>query len=164
MVEVAKIRYTLDAVIDEVVANPVISQGALAKMFGYSESWMSIVFNSDSFKERLAERKAELTDPVLLLRFQTNQAKADAVASRALDRLMERVDSPVGIANMKTQDLVSMVKLTVAPKAPAPVLNQNNLYVMHIPQAAPTSQSWLENLQGAHPPGASQIIDNSPGG
>ena len=61
----AKMRYTHDAMIDMVVENPWIAQGELAKAFGYTEAWVSLIFSSDAFKERLEQRKAELIDPTI---------------------------------------------------------------------------------------------------
>jgi hypothetical protein len=61
----AKVRYTHDAMIDMVVENPWVSQGELAKHFGYTEAWVSLIFSSDAFKERLEQRKQELVDPTI---------------------------------------------------------------------------------------------------
>ena len=60
-----KIRYTHDAMIDLVIANPWISQNEIAERFGYSVPWVSIVFSSDAFKNRLEERRGEVVDPVI---------------------------------------------------------------------------------------------------
>jgi hypothetical protein len=65
MATLAKIRYSHDGIIDEILLNPQITQRELAKMVGFTEGWLSICINSDAFKERLAERKGELVDPVI---------------------------------------------------------------------------------------------------
>ena len=84
MPEIARVRYTHDAVIDEILVNPSISQNELAKIFGFSAGWMSIVINSDSFQERLAERKAMLTDPKIIASI---NERLDAIAAIVWERI-----------------------------------------------------------------------------
>jgi hypothetical protein len=154
----AKVRYTHDAIIDRIVSCPAISQNELSKEFGFSVAWMSIVINSDAFQERLAERKAELIDPIIKA---TAEEKAYAAASRALDRIIDRLDSPIHGA-IKTQDLVSIAKLGVAPKqAPAPAPS-NHLYVVQLPPPAANSQEWLAGR--SDPRGPLQMVEIAPRG
>lgn len=139
--QIAKVRYTHDAVIDEILMNSAISQGDLAKQFGFTQSWMSIVINSDAFQNRLAERKAELVDPAIRASI---QERLDAIAKRSMDRIMERLDS---LGHIKDADLVSMAKLGIGDKnnrTQAPQ-TQNNLYVVALPAPAPNAQAWLDN-------------------
>lgn len=158
--ELAKVRFYHDTIIDLILVNPSISQNELAKQCGYSVTWMSIIVNSDSFKERLAERKAELVDPILRA---TIAEKVDGAANRALDRLIERLDSPVH-GSIKTQDLVSIAKLSVGPKA-APPPPAPNLYVVALPVPAADSQSWLNSAQRTSAPrGSSDIVEMPTGG
>lgn len=154
------IRYTHDAVIDIILTNPSISQNELAQSFGYSVGWMSIIINSDAFQERMTERKAELVDPKLRA---TIAEKVDGLANRALDRLIDRLDSPTHGA-IKTQDLVSIAKLAVAPKTPQIAIQQNNTYVAALPTPARDSQSWLQNLSQVTPRGPLPIAEEVPRG
>ena len=156
--QIAKVRYTHDSIIDMILVNPAVSQNDLAREFGFSVTWMSIVVNSDSFKERLAERKAELVDPKIRA---TLAEKVDAAASRALDRIMDRLDSSMH-GSIKTQDLVSIAKLGAAPKTSAPSPTQN-LFVVQLPPAAANSSDWLSSAQRT-PRGPIQIIEESPRG
>ena len=146
MPEIAKVRYTHDAVIDEIILNPGISQGELSRMFGFSQSWMSICINSDAFKERLAERKALMTDPAIVASI---NERLDAVARRSLDKILERLDSPT--AQIKTAELVQIAKLGVGDKntRPATPLQQNNLYVVQLPAPAPNANAWLNGVQNS---------------
>jgi hypothetical protein len=159
-----KIRYTHDAIIDEILLDPSISQNELSAKFGYGIAWMSIVINSDSFKERLAERKGELVDPIIKASI---EEKAAAASNRALDRLIDRLDGPNPGA-IKTQDLVAIAKLTVAPKNLAPPAPTQNLYVVQLPAPAPDSQSWLQNRSivpsRANPPGSIPMVEIVTGG
>lgn len=158
--KIAEVSYTHDAVIDTILTNPAISQNELAAVFGYSVAWMSIIINSDAFQERMAERKAELVDPKLRA---TIAEKVDGAANRALDRLIDRLDSPTHGA-IKTQDLVSIAKLAVAPKTPQIAIQQNNTYVAALPTPARDSKSWLENLSQVTPRGPLPIAEEVPRG
>lgn len=154
-VQLRKVRYTHDAVIDEILINPTISQNDLAKMFGFSVSWISICMNSDAFKERLAERKAEITDPILRA---TIKDKVEAAAGRALDRIIDRLESPTH-GSIKTADLVAIAKLGATPPAPAPAAQTNNLYVVQVPAPANNAQSWLSQASGRKLPGGIPLVE-----
>jgi len=156
MSEIKKVRYTHDAMIDEILMNPAVSQGELAKQFGFSQTWMSIVINSDAFQERLAERKGQLTDPSVIASI---NERLDAIAKRSLDKIMERLDSPT--ANLKTLELVAIAKIGVGDKntRPAgPQVQNNNLYVVSLPPPAQNSASWIANR--SDPRGSPVIIEN----
>lgn len=158
-----KVRFTHDAVIDEILLNPAITQRELAKMFGFTEGWMSIIVNSDAFKERLADRKGELVDPAI--RAGIND-RLDAVARRSLDKILERLDSPMA-GSIKNGDLVAMAKLGVGDKntRPAGPQVQQNLYVVSLPTPAENSQAWLNSARGrTPPPGGVPLVEEVPRG
>ena len=105
MPEIAKTRYTHEAIIDVIISNPGVSQNDLAREFGFTPGWMSIIINSDAFQERLTERKAELSDPVIRASIED---RLDALAKRSLDKLLDRIDNNHPIS---TGDLVRMATL-----------------------------------------------------
>lgn len=156
--EIRNVRYIHDNIIDAIIAFPAISQNELCAQFRYSPSWMSIIMNSDSFKERLAERKAELVDPALRA---SVEERLEAVAKRALDKLLERLDQNLPISN---SDLISAAKLGVGDRnqRPAAPQNQNNLYVVQLPPPAKTSDEWLSTR--SHPRGVSDAVEIAPRG
>ena len=159
MPEIARVRYTHDAVIDEILMNPAISQNDLAKHFGFSASWMSIVINSDAFQERLAERKGELVDPKVRA---TISERLDAIAKRSLEKIMDRLDNPA--AQIKTLELVAIAKLGVGDKntRPAGPQTQNNLYVVSLPAPAQDAKTWIANR--SDPRGVSDAVEIQPRG
>ena len=59
---IARVKYTHDAMIDLIVAQPGVKQGEIAKYFGYTQAWVSRIMNSDAFLARLAQRKADLVE------------------------------------------------------------------------------------------------------
>lgn len=87
---IKKIRYSHDAMIDEMITNPSVSQNTLAALFGYTPGWVSQVMSSDAFANRLEQRKDELVDPQIRL---TLNEKMKAMVSRSLDILQKRLEN-----------------------------------------------------------------------
>lgn len=88
---IAKVSYTHADMIDFIIMNPGVKQGEIARRYGYTESWVSLVMSSDAFKSALAARKSELVDPTILA---TINERFDAMTKRSLERLMEKLDAP----------------------------------------------------------------------
>lgn len=146
MSEIQKVRWSHDACIDLIIANPAITQRELSAYFGYTESWMSIICNSDAFKERLASRKAELLDPKLRA---TISERLDGLAKMALDKLMTRVE----LNMISNKDLIEAAKLSAGTRSsPSTQVNQS-LYVVQMPPRASSSREWLETRD---------IVENEP--
>lgn len=93
---IAKVRYTHEAMIDQLLANPGVSQGELARFFGYTEGWVSIMLNSDAFQAHLAERRKELVDPIII---QSIETRFKAVAELSLTRVLEKLEMPARLIN-----------------------------------------------------------------
>lgn len=91
MSAIQKVRYTHEAMIDMIVAEPGVSQNELAMRFGYTPAWISTVMASDAFKERLAARRTELVDPAIVA---TVEERFEAVTKRSLEVLQEKLAMP----------------------------------------------------------------------
>ena len=156
MPEIAKTRYTHEAIIDVIISNPGVSQNDLAREFGFTPGWMSIIINSDAFQERLTERKAELSDPVIRASIED---RLDALAKRSLDKLLDRIDNNHPIS---TGDLVRMATLGAGDrnKRPEKAAIEQNLYVVNLPPPARDSNSWLATSSR----GAAETFIDMPGG
>ena len=156
MGDLKKVSYTHDGMVDLIVANPGITGKELADTFGYSQTWISIIINSDAFKERLAERKGALTDPQITASI---ESRLEGLAKKSLDRLIERVESSVPL---KPLELVAMAKLGAGNRAdrPAQAPASNHLYVVNIPPAAADSKQWLSSSSARRPPGDTQVLSN----
>lgn len=89
--QIQKVRYTHEDCIDCILAHPGVSQNELAARYGMSPAWMSVVINSDIFQAKLAERRAELVDPVLRT---TIEERFRALATRSLEVLQEKLSAP----------------------------------------------------------------------
>lgn len=87
-----KLNYSHEAMIDAMIANPAISGGELAAMFGYTEAWISTIRSSDAFREKLAERKTELVNPVVLA---SVEERFDIITRLAQEKVIHELSKPV---------------------------------------------------------------------
>jgi DNA-binding MarR family transcriptional regulator len=136
---IEKVSYTHDAMIDLLIANPQVTQGDLAKAFGYTPGWISRIIRADSFKEALARRKAELTDPILLQSIETNFEVLIETGLKVLQQHLEA--APSFDKALKAVELGSRA-MGYGAKGPQVNLQQN--FIAHMPQKAATSEEWLE--------------------
>jgi len=86
-----KIKYSHTDMIDAIIANPGISQGALAARYGYTQGWISNVMASDAWKSAMAARRAEMVDPIL---HATISERFEGMARLSLDRLQQKLEAP----------------------------------------------------------------------
>ena len=147
---IQRVSYTHDALIDMIIANPAISQGELAKAFGYTQGWLSRVMNSDAFQARLAARKTEVVDPQLVLSI---DEKLRALASKSLDVVLDK------LAVTQNPD-TALKALEVTSKALGYGARQQNLnvqqnFVVALPPKAASASEWA----AAHGEGRGVVID-----
>lgn len=88
---IEKVRYTHEAMIDQLITNPHLSQGELAALFGYSAGWISTILASDAFQEKLAARREEIVDPIMKA---TMEERFRALSIQSLDILRQKLDRP----------------------------------------------------------------------
>lgn len=88
---IAKVSYNHVAMIDLIIANPGISQNAIADHFGLTPSWVSQVIVSDSFQSALAKRREEVIDPILQATVEEN---FKSLVARSLDILQQKLNRP----------------------------------------------------------------------
>jgi hypothetical protein len=86
-----KMRYSHDAMVDMIIANPHMTQNQLAAAFGYTPAWVSTIMSSDAFKAKLQNRKEEVVDPALLM---TIEEKFKGLTERSLAVLTEKLSQP----------------------------------------------------------------------
>ena len=145
---ITRIRYTHDAMIDFIIANPGVSQNAIAAYFGYRAPSISRIFNSDAFQARLAERKQELVDPSITEGFEANMK---ALAAQSLDIVAEKLAATQSAEMaLKVLDLTTKALGYGARQAQGPQIQQN--FVVALPQKAATSAAWAAT-HGPAPPG-----------
>ena len=142
---IQRVKYSHDAMIDLIIVNPAISQGEIAKAFGYTEPWVSRIFGSDAFQARLAQRKCDLVDPTLVA---SVEERLRAVASRSLDLVMEKLENP----KLCTLDQV-MKAVEVSTKALGYGARQTNVavqtsFVVAMPAVNPDAANWANQHRG----------------
>ena len=129
-----KLRYTHEAMIDMIIAEPGISQNKLAAIFGYTTGWLSTVMGSDAFKAKLAERRGELVDPVLKLSI---DERFRGMVEKSLEVLQEKLSQPA----LQVPDQLALRAAELGAKALGMGGNQATVIV-------PVQQDHLEGLAG----------------
>jgi hypothetical protein len=139
-----KLRYTHEAMIDIIIAEPGIKQNELAIRFGVSVPWVSRIIGSDAFQGALAKRREELTDPFLVA---TLEERMTGVAMQALDVIGEKLalTQNVDVA-LKAYD-ISMKALGFGAKTGSNTAIQNN-FVVALPPKALNSTDWAKSHGG----------------
>ena len=150
MPEIAKVRYTHDAMIDMIVANPAISQNEIAQHLGYTPAWVSIIVNSDAFQAALKERREEIIDPKLRA---TVEDRLKAVANGAMEKLMERLTTNAPFSNRELIEAANMATkgLGFGAADRGNGMTQN-LYVIPAPPQVSSSAQWAAMAKGEVPP------------
>lgn len=145
-VAIARVKYSHDAMIDLIIAQPGVKQGEIAKHFGYTQAWVSRIMNSDAFLARLAQRKADLVDPTIALSI---DERLRAVAAKSLDVVLEKLELvPTGEFALEAA--------AMSAKALGYGARQNNLnvqqnFVVAMPQKAASADAWAGKYAGASP-------------
>lgn len=148
---IQRVKYSHDAFIDLIIAQPGIKQGEIAKHFGYSQTWVSRVMNSDAFLARLAERKKDLVDPAIGLSI---DEKLRAVASISLDKVLEKLElAPTMDDALRAMDLSAKA---LGYGARTANLNVQTNFVVALPAQAQNAQAWAEKYTTL-PPGLKKM-------
>ena len=134
---IARVKYSHDAMIDLLIANPAISQNEIAATFGYTVPWVSRIMNSDAFQARLALRKEELLDPVIVASI---EEKFRALASKSLDVVLDKL-------SVTNSAELGLKALEISAKALGYGARQQNLnvqtnFVVALPGKADSAESW----------------------
>lgn len=162
---IGRVKYTHDAMIDLIIAQPAISQGELAKHFGYTQSWVSRIMNSDAFLARLAQRKADIVDPQLVL---SVDEKLRAVASRSLDKVLEKLEAAPSFDQALAA--VNVVSRALGYGARERNLNLQANFVVALPPKAESAEAWAGKYAGPSPQlramvaQVSDAVEVTPGG
>lgn len=131
-----KVRYTHDAMVDAIIANPGVSEIELGEMFGYSKQWVSRLMCSDAFQARLALRREEVIDPKLTA---TVEERIRNVAMKSLEIIAENLEANPTFGNaMKAAELTLKSGVYGARQA-APVTNN---FVVALPGKFANEKDW----------------------
>lgn len=90
---ITKMRYSHQAMADLIIANPTISQNALALHFGYTAAWVSRIMGSDAWQSYMAERTKELVDPAIRASI---DERLKGLMLRSIEILEHKLEHPPG--------------------------------------------------------------------
>lgn len=134
-----KVRYSHEAMIDVLIAEPTISQNELAVRFERSVAWTSIVLGSDSFQAALAKRREELTDPFLIA---TIEERFRGLATQSLEVIADSLSKTRNCdLALKALD-ISAKALGFGARGPANGAAIQNNFVINLPNKIESSTAW----------------------
>lgn len=134
---ITRVHYTHDAMIDLIIANPGISQNAIAKHFGYTVPWVSRIFNSDAFQARLADRKSDLVDPLLLMSIDD---RLSVITKRSLEIVHEKLEATQNADLAMRAAEMSLKALGYGARQANVSVQQN--FVVAMPQKVENAHDW----------------------
>lgn len=141
---IQKTRYSHEAMIDVIIANPEIKQNELAARFERRPAWISRIIGSDAFQAALAKRREELTDPFLVA---TIEERFKGLAIQSLDVIAEKLEATKNTdVALKALDISSKALGFGARTANHPAV-QNN-FVVQLPPKAQTALEWANEHSG----------------
>jgi hypothetical protein len=147
-----------DQIIDLIMANPGIRQRELAKLVQRTESWLSIIINSDAFKDRLAERKADLIDPSIVAGFEEKIRGMMGLAADVATESLEAGRDP----DLAMKALEVGAKVFGSRREGGGVAG-TNLFVVELPPQVATAHAWADRYRDAQPPeGRGPVVRPSP--
>jgi len=135
-----------EAIIDAIIAQPQVKAPALAAQFGYSVEGIRVLMRTDAFREKLAERKGEIVDPLLTA---TVEERLNALADLSIQRLLEKLQ-----ANPTDKLVTDSVELSTralgygARQQPVAVNN----YIAVVPAVSATPKDWEAQYGGGGTP------------
>lgn len=131
--ELKKLKYSHEAMVDQMVANPMVTGGELARLFGVTESWVSRIRSSNAFREKLRERTLEIVDPMLAAEI---EERFDMMVNRSLEVLMDHLAKP-------SEEVDAQLALQAAALG-AKARGHGGFGAKVAPAAAPREPDWLE--------------------
>lgn len=102
---IQRLNYSHDAMIDMIIANPGVHQNIIARMLGYSPSWVSTIMATDAFQVKLAQRRETIVDPVLKA---TLEEQARGLYLRSMEIIREKLN--VDSANVPDRLAIDVFK------------------------------------------------------
>lgn len=113
--QIDKVSPKHEAILTFLIANPEMSRNEIARHFGVSPSWLSVVINSDVFQARLRERQDEFFSSAL----EPIRSKLTRLAEQSLDRLNEVVPFERDVDTLRGAAKLALEGLGFGqPKAP----------------------------------------------
>ncbi len=87
-------KYSHDALVDQILANPTATDKELGAVFNRSAWWVKAIRSSDMFREKLATRGKEIADPLMIASI---EERLDMLTSRSIDVMLEKMSRPTDL-------------------------------------------------------------------
>lgn len=152
---IKKVNWSHDAMIDFVLANPDLTQGEIAKHFGYTPAWISRVFCSDAFQARLAQRREDTINPVITASFED---RLKGLAATSVDILQAKLEASQS-ADLALKTLEISAKAAGYGARKENVNVQNN-FVVALPPKVDNADAWAAANRPAQV--VAEVIDMVP--
>lgn len=125
--EIKRLSIKHEAIMDYILTNPTAKVGEIAMHFNVSRGWMSIVINSDVFRQKLAEKQGELFQHTVI----PIREKMLGIASLGLDKVAEDLENAqdVEYTRKTTESLLDRLGYGTKPAAAPVGSNQNNTQI-----------------------------------
>jgi hypothetical protein len=140
------LNYTHEDCIDAILANPAITQNALAIRYGYTAAWISLIINSDAFQAALAKRRDEVISPDLRATVEERFRALITESQRVLHDKLLSPNCPPGLA----LGVLGTASKALGYGAREQTLNINTSFVVALPPAAKDSKAWVEGRTIEH--------------
>lgn len=152
-----KVRYSHDAMIDQIISNPSVSEIELGEMFGYSKQWVSRLMCSDAFQARLALRREEIVDPKLTA---TLEERIRGVAFASLKVIQDNLEANPTIGNALKAAELTLKGMNYGARPQAAI---HQTFVVALPPAIQDEKDWERqynpSVQVNHEVEDAQIIE-----
>lgn len=130
--QIKKVSHMHVAILDYMLANPMVSKGQIAKQFNVTPTWLSIVINSHAFQDMLKARQEEFFGAVVV----PLREKMIGVVDQCMDRIAEKIEVMDSAQALETADTL-LHRLGYAPNTKVNgqqppgggMVQQNNYYV-----------------------------------
>jgi hypothetical protein len=143
-VQIQTVRHTHEAILQYMLANPTAPQGLVAAHFGYTQSWISIIVNSDAFQAKLRERQDEMFSEGVVA---TLKDKIIGTAHLAVEKLAEKLETEKDARVIKDSAEMLLKSLGYGnPKPSAPHVQQNNVFVLADKESLANSRRLLAEI------------------
>jgi hypothetical protein len=112
---IARLSIRHDAILNFLIANPMMKMGDVARYFNVTPTWLSIIMNSDAFRERLAARQDAIFSSVTV----PLRARVEGLAHRALDRMADSIEHVDDHSELRETADMLLHRLGYAPRTGA---------------------------------------------
>lgn len=133
-----KVSYSHEAMIDILIHEPTITQNELAKRFGYSVSWVSIVMGSDAFQAALAKRRDDLLNPEIIASLEERFRGLAAQSMQVIADKLEKTQNPdLAVKALEISSKALGFGARSAPQGPI-----TNNFVVALPPKIESASDW----------------------